>query len=45
VVREWPILTDPSRQRVALSVDVERLHQVVPSLEASCAAIDHLYDY
>ena len=45
VVREWPSLTDPSRKRVALSVDVERLHQVVPSLEASGAAIDHLYDY
>jgi FAD/FMN-containing dehydrogenase len=44
-VREWTILTDPTRKRVALSVGVERLHQVVPSLEAGGAAIDHLYDY
>jgi hypothetical protein len=44
-VREWPILTDPTRKRVALSVGVERLHQVVPSLEAGGASIDHLYDY
>jgi hypothetical protein len=44
-VREWPMLTDPSRKRVALAVDVERLHEAIPRLEAGGATIDHLYDY
>jgi FAD/FMN-containing dehydrogenase len=44
-VREWPMLTDPSRKRVALAVGVDRLHEAVPSLEAGGATIDHLYDY
>jgi FAD/FMN-containing dehydrogenase len=44
-VRAWPILTDASHKRVALGVDVERLHRLIPSLEASGATIDHLYDY
>jgi hypothetical protein len=44
-VRQWPILTDPSRKRVVLAIGVDRLHQVIPSLEAAGATIDHIYDY
>lgn len=43
---EWPILTDPSRKRVALTVDVTRLHEVLPSLAAEPGVtLDHLYDF
>jgi FAD/FMN-containing dehydrogenase len=44
-VRAWPLLTDASHERTALAVDVERLHRVIPRLEATGATIDHLYDY
>jgi hypothetical protein len=43
---EWPILTDPTRKRVAMTVAVPRLHEVLPSLAAEPGVtIDHLYDF
>jgi hypothetical protein len=43
---EWPMLTDRSRKRVALTLDVARLHEVLPSLAAEPGvALDHLYDF
>ncbi len=43
---EWPILTDRSRKRVALTVAVPRLHEVLPSLgREPSVSIDHLYDF
>lgn len=46
VLTEWPILTDRARKRVALTVAVPRLHEVLPSLAAEPGVtIDHLYDF
>lgn len=42
---EWRILTQPDKKRVALTVDVSRLHEVIPSLEREQVTIDHLYDF
>jgi FAD/FMN-containing dehydrogenase len=43
---EWPILTDRSRKRVAMTVAVPRLHEVLPSLAAEPGVtIDHIYDF
>jgi FAD/FMN-containing dehydrogenase len=42
---EWDILTQPGHKRVAFSVAVDRLHEVIPSLEAERVKIDHIYDY
>jgi len=42
---EWPILTEREKKRVALIVDVARLHEVLPSFAAEQVAIDHLYDF
>jgi len=43
---EWPILTDRAKKRVALTVAVPRLHEVLPSLAAEPGVtIDHLYDF
>jgi len=42
---EWPILTEPGRKRVAMTVDVGRLDRVIPSLAAEGVRIDHLYDF
>jgi hypothetical protein len=43
---EWPILTDRTRKQVALTVDVARLHEVLPSLSREPdVTIDHLYDF
>ena len=45
VVAKLPILTDSQRSRLALSVPVTRLHEVVRALRAGGATIEHLYDY
>jgi len=45
VIHEWEILTHPGQKRVALAVPVDRLHEVIPSLEAEQVQIDHIYDY
>lgn len=43
---EWPILTDRSKKRVAMTVPVPRLHEVLPTLAAEPGVtIDHLYDF
>ncbi len=43
---EWPILTDRARKRVALTIAVPRLHEVLPSLAAEPGVtLDHLYDF
>ena len=42
---EWDILTRPGQKRVAISVAVDRLNEVIPSLEAERVKIDHIYDY
>jgi hypothetical protein len=43
---EWPILTEPARKRVAVTLDVARLHEVLPSLVAEPGVtLDHLYDF
>jgi hypothetical protein len=45
VVCEWPILTRQEEKRVAIAVSVERLHEVIPRMEASGVRMDHVYDY
>jgi FAD/FMN-containing dehydrogenase len=45
VVDEWPLLTDASRKRVALSVPVAELTAALRGLPAEKAEIDHVYDY
>jgi FAD/FMN-containing dehydrogenase len=45
VVHEWPFLTRPEEKRVALSLPVARLHEVIPSLEREGLRIDHVFDY
>lgn len=45
LVGEWDILTDPDHKRIVLAVAVDRLHEVLPSLEAEQLQIEHLYDY
>ena len=46
VLVEWPILTDRARKRIAMTIAVSRLHDVVPSLAAEPGVtIDHLYDF
>jgi FAD/FMN-containing dehydrogenase len=42
---EWPILTQREKKRVALVVDVARLHEVLPSFAEEKVAIDHVYDF
>ncbi len=42
---EWPILTRPSMKRVAMTLEVARLDQVLPSFGAEQVAIDHVYDF
>jgi FAD/FMN-containing dehydrogenase len=45
VVDEWPLLTDPSRKRVALSVPVADLSAALRGMPAEGAEIDHVFDY
>ena len=40
-----PVLTDPTMQRLALSVEVRRLPEVAAHLARERAVIEHLYDY
>ncbi len=44
-IHEWGILTRPAEKRVAIAVAVDRLHEVIPSLEAEGLRVDHVYDY
>ncbi len=46
MLAEWPILTDRTRKRVALTVAVARLHETLPSLTAEPGLTsDHPYDF
>lgn len=45
VVAQWPILTQPGRQRVTMEVPVGELDAVVPALDREGVTIDHVYDY
>lgn len=45
VLLEWPILTRPESKRIALTVAVARLDEVLPSFAAEHVAIDHIYDF
>jgi hypothetical protein len=40
-----PILTEPARQRVAITVPVPALHRVLQGLAEQEVALEHLYDY
>lgn len=42
---EWEILTRPETKRVALTLTIPELHEVIPSLEVEGVVIDHLYDF
>jgi FAD/FMN-containing dehydrogenase len=42
---EWPLLTDPTRKRVALMIDVGQLTRAWPALHQPPIALDHVYDY
>lgn len=42
---EWPVLTDKKSKRVAISVPVDRLHAVIPSLQKQGVTVDHIFDY
>ena len=44
-IGDWPVLTEASRKRVALAVDVPRLSQVVTAVEAAQGRVEHVYDY
>lgn len=44
-VCEWTILTEPARKRVALLVQIGRLHETLPGFEKEGVALDHLYDF
>jgi hypothetical protein len=45
VLVEWPILTHPETKRVAMTLDVTRLDQILPSFAAEQVRIDHVYDF
>ena len=45
VAFERPILTSPGDKRVALKVQVGRLHEVVAQLLGQNALVEHIYDY
>ncbi len=45
VVFQTNILTNPSKKRIALSVPVEVLSQVLPQLMSSGGIVEHIYDY
>jgi hypothetical protein len=45
VIAAQPVLTDPTMQRLAFSVRVAALREVVGHLERERATVEHLYDY
>jgi hypothetical protein len=45
VVLDDPFLTDPGTRRIAVTVEVRSLHEIVPRLEKMGATIEHVYDY
>jgi FAD/FMN-containing dehydrogenase len=45
VEAEWPILSVPGHQRIALSVAVGRLHQALAGLKGDRVTIEHVYDF
>jgi len=45
ILYEWQILTQPNRRRVAITVAVNQLHEVIPGLEREKVTIDHIYDF
>jgi hypothetical protein len=40
-----PILTEPSRERIAIAVPVAELDEVLASFEGSDIVLEHIYDY
>lgn len=44
-VDEWPILTEPSKKRVAIAVPVENLGRLLRGASADGAEVDHVFDY
>ncbi|MBI3797034.1 MAG: hypothetical protein HY268_08715 [Deltaproteobacteria bacterium] len=40
-----PILTQPDKKRVAITVTVSQLHAVIPSLAQENVTVDHIYDF
>lgn len=42
---ERPILTDPSRKRIAIDAPVPMLHEILLKLMDSGVTIEHIYDY
>ncbi len=43
---EWPILTDRTKKRVAMTVAVSHLHEALPSFAADRdVTVEHLYDF
>ncbi len=40
-----PVLSDASRQRVGLKVNVPQLHTVLPELERNGVTLEHIFDY
>ena len=45
VVLAQPILTDATHQRIAATLPVTELHQLLPAMEQSGIQFEHLYDY
>jgi hypothetical protein len=45
LVSTTPLLTDPSRSRVALGVPVASLHELIAQVQAAGATVEHVYDY
>jgi hypothetical protein len=45
VMAEWPILTMPDKKRVAISLPVEMIHNVIPLLKGEGVFLDHIFDY
>jgi FAD/FMN-containing dehydrogenase len=45
LVREWPVLTEPGVKRVAASVEVNRLHELLPAWDKAGLKLDHVFDY
>lgn len=45
LVASTPILTDPTMQRVAISVPVKSLHEVIAHFVGQRATVEHVYDY
>ncbi|MDE1153948.1 MAG: FAD-binding oxidoreductase [Micavibrio sp.] len=45
VMYAWPILTEDKLQRVAISLPVEKLHEILPAFDKAGVKVDHIFDY